>query len=268
VFLVPELENDSSTWIDKRPGRVSSRTVPDASIDLLREALRLERPCDALTALSRLRGRLEELERLLVRNARAEGVSWGALGELLGVSKQAIHKRHAADDAPPAIGVEAVPAVANVAIRADARSVVRLAREEARARGHYPVGTGHLLLGLMRQGGAAAEALVAASLTLDAARGRVDGLVAALPAQAGADDGQPVSRAARRALEQSLHEAIGRSDRHLGPEHLLLALLGEERGVARHVLGTLGIDVSAVEQGLERALAKAGTSDPVPNLAA
>ena len=42
-----------------------------------------------------LRRLADQLETLQVRNARAQGWSWDAIGALLGVSKQAVHKKHA-----------------------------------------------------------------------------------------------------------------------------------------------------------------------------
>jgi hypothetical protein len=41
-----------------------------------------------------LRRLAEQLEALQVRNARAQGWSWEAIGAVLGVSKQAVHKKH------------------------------------------------------------------------------------------------------------------------------------------------------------------------------
>lgn len=45
----------------------------------------------AVTALRRL---LEQLENLHVRNARDEGWSWQEIADVLGVTRQAVHKKH------------------------------------------------------------------------------------------------------------------------------------------------------------------------------
>ena len=45
----------------------------------------------AVAALGRL---LDQLEALHVRNARAKGWSWQEIADALGVSKQAVHKKH------------------------------------------------------------------------------------------------------------------------------------------------------------------------------
>ena len=46
----------------------------------------------AVAALGRL---LEQLEALQVDNAREHGWSWQEIAEVLGVSRQAVHKKHA-----------------------------------------------------------------------------------------------------------------------------------------------------------------------------
>ncbi|WP_327353474.1 Clp protease N-terminal domain-containing protein [Streptomyces sp. NBC_01304] len=57
------------------------------------------------------------------------------------------------------------------------------------------------------------------------------------------------SREAKDTLEKSLRIAVGRKDRFIGDEHLLLALASRP-GVVRDVLGSHGVSVEAVEQVL------------------
>ena len=47
-----------------------------------------------LTAVRSLRLVLESLEELQVRNARERGWPWEEIGRALGVSKQAVHRKH------------------------------------------------------------------------------------------------------------------------------------------------------------------------------
>jgi DNA-directed RNA polymerase specialized sigma24 family protein len=51
-------------------------------------------PAVGLAAVASLRALLESLEELQVRNARELGWSWQQIAEALGVSKQAVHKKH------------------------------------------------------------------------------------------------------------------------------------------------------------------------------
>lgn len=52
-------------------------------------------PRVGLRAVTALRGLLETLEALQVDHARQQGWSWQEIAEALGVSKQAVHKKHA-----------------------------------------------------------------------------------------------------------------------------------------------------------------------------
>ncbi|MCC2333716.1 helix-turn-helix domain-containing protein [Cellulomonas wangsupingiae] len=51
-------------------------------------------PLGALLALSQLRREVERREAVAVRRARAAGVPWAAIATMLGVSKQAVHRRY------------------------------------------------------------------------------------------------------------------------------------------------------------------------------
>ena len=52
-------------------------------------------PAVGLQAVGALRTLLESLEALQVENARDKGWSWEQIASVLGVSKQAVHKKHA-----------------------------------------------------------------------------------------------------------------------------------------------------------------------------
>ena len=52
-------------------------------------------PHTGLRAVAALRRLLEQLEALQVDNARAHGWSWREIAGILGVSRQAVHKKHA-----------------------------------------------------------------------------------------------------------------------------------------------------------------------------
>ncbi len=51
-------------------------------------------PLAALRAIAGIRTELERREAVLVRRARVRGVSWSALAVVLGVSRQAVHRKH------------------------------------------------------------------------------------------------------------------------------------------------------------------------------
>jgi len=51
-------------------------------------------PAMGLRAVAALRRLVEQLEDLQVENARKQGWSWSDIAQVLGVSKQAVHKKH------------------------------------------------------------------------------------------------------------------------------------------------------------------------------
>ena len=61
----------------------------------LAESVDSSDPVVGLRAVVSLRTLVERLESLHVRNARKRGWSWEQIGAALGVSKQAVHRKHA-----------------------------------------------------------------------------------------------------------------------------------------------------------------------------
>jgi hypothetical protein len=62
--------------------------------DVLSEATDQTDPVVGLAAVSSLRRLVEQLEALQVDHARTLGWSWQQIAAALGVSKQAVHKKH------------------------------------------------------------------------------------------------------------------------------------------------------------------------------
>jgi ATP-dependent Clp protease ATP-binding subunit ClpA len=231
----------------------------------MRSAGRASNPEKGLPALAALRHELETLERHHVATAVAQGWSWSRVAEALGVSKQAAHKKHArmARALTTTDPREAVPGNDRVVVTAEARKAVRCGRDEARAVGVNAVGTEHLLLGVLRAGpnSRAARALTAEGVTLDAARGALaptlteEDQAVSITSEDTAEAARAtgVSPLARACLEGSLREAVRRNDRHLGLDHLLLALVSREDGGAARTLERLGTSTAAVRGRLEAA---------------
>ena len=65
----------------------------DSTTDLATEAADVD-PRTGLRAVRALGRLLEHLEETQVRRARALGWSWQEIAEVLGVSRQAVHKKH------------------------------------------------------------------------------------------------------------------------------------------------------------------------------
>jgi len=133
-----------------------------------------------------------------------------------------------------------------------ARRVVVLAQEEARMLSHNNVGTEHILLGLIREGGGvAAQALESLGITEEAARQQVEEIVGR--GQPGPRRGPiPFTPRAKKILQLSLREAIALGHARIGTEHILLGLVREGEGAGARVLDGLGADPTRVRQEVIR----------------
>lgn len=63
-------------------------------VDLVRTAAAADDPRSGLAATAGLRQELERLEAVQVRRARTRGLTWEQIAGSLGVSRQAVHKKH------------------------------------------------------------------------------------------------------------------------------------------------------------------------------
>ncbi len=139
-----------------------------------------------------------------------------------------------------------------------ARRVVVLAQEEARMLSHGYIGTEHLLLGLIHEGGGASgAALESLSITLDDARAQVVSIVPR--GQEPLSGHIPFTPRAKKILELSLREALDLGHSSIGPEHILLGVVREGQGVANQVLATLGANGTWVRAEVMRFLQQGET---------
>ncbi len=129
-----------------------------------------------------------------------------------------------------------------------ARSVLRLAQEEARLLNHSFIGTEHLLLGLIHEGeGVGAKALESLGVDLEATRERVRETITT-PLDSAETGSPPFTPRAKKALEMALREALQLGHSYIGTEHLLLGLCREGEGVAIQVLKSFGVNPAQVRQ--------------------
>ncbi len=166
----------------------------------------------------------------------------------------------------------------------DAREVVVGAQEQARQLRHTEIGAEHLLLAVLDRpdstgarvlrsfgadpGAVSAQvpgrddldeaALAALGIDLAEVRQRVEanfgpGSLDSPSRRRGwlrRDDRYqhiPFTRAAKKALESSLREAIALGHRHIGTEHIVLGLLADPHGVARQMLAATGVSPAQEE---------------------
>jgi ATP-dependent Clp protease ATP-binding subunit ClpC len=129
-----------------------------------------------------------------------------------------------------------------------ARRVVVLAQEEARMLSHDYIGTEHILIALIREGGGvAAQALESLGITEEAARQQVEEITGR--GQQDPPRGHiPFTPPAKKVLQLSMREAIALGHAYIGTEHILLGLIREGQSPGMQVLNGLGVDPDRVRQ--------------------
>jgi ATP-dependent Clp protease ATP-binding subunit ClpC len=123
-----------------------------------------------------------------------------------------------------------------------ARAAMSNAERCAREVPHNYVGTEHVLLGVLEEGGnLALKILESSDIELDDLRAE---LVASLgPATERVEGHIPFTPLAKRALESTAKEALTLGHNYIGCEHLLLGLLGTDDGLASQVLRRMGLEL-------------------------
>jgi len=140
------------------------------------------------------------------------------------------------------------------------RKVLALAREEASGLHYEYVGTEHILLGVIREGGGTASAVI----TNFGVSGReLRSHVIELAKPATETRGRPAhdlpyTSRAKKSLELAMTEARGFNHNYVGTEHLLLGLLHEGKGLAAQALNDLGITLEPAREETLRVLVGAG----------
>ena len=128
-----------------------------------------------------------------------------------------------------------------------AQKVLQLAQEEAIRMKHESIGTEHILLGLIREGGGiAAKALEAIDVSFVTIEEGVNKLVGS-----GTKDVGPIvhyTPRAKKVIELSVDESRKLNHSYIGTEHILLALIREGEGVAARVLSNAGVSLNKARQ--------------------
>ena len=134
-----------------------------------------------------------------------------------------------------------------------ARQAIALAEAEARRHQHSYVGTEHMLLGMLAEGGnLAIKVLVALDVEPDDLRRELTGSLA--PPSPDSGDQSPFTPLARRALEETSKAAFGLGHNYIGCEHLLLGVLATESGLGSQVLRRMGVELKEARRAVVAAL--------------
>lgn len=145
-----------------------------------------------------------------------------------------------------------------------ARNAVIHAQEEARELRHPAVGTEHILLGLLREGeGVGARALLNLGIDLDKVRNEVRNVIGQnTELIEGAAGDLPITPRAKKVFNLAFDEARLQGVNYVGTEHILLALVREEEGIAGQVLISMGVKLEDIR---EQVIMLLGGDSALPN---
>jgi ATP-dependent Clp protease ATP-binding subunit ClpC len=130
-----------------------------------------------------------------------------------------------------------------------ARQTVVRAQEEARDLHHNHIGTEHLLLALVHdQRGMGAQVLESMGATEDRVRDRLGHYMTPGDPEVAPPGHIPFTPRGKKVLELGLREALQLGHDTIGTEHLLLALIRAEDGLAGQTLRDLGVRLNAARQ--------------------
>ncbi|KYG89909.1 ATP-dependent Clp protease ATP-binding subunit [Metasolibacillus sp. FSL H7-0170] len=128
-----------------------------------------------------------------------------------------------------------------------AQKVLQLAQEEAIRLNHDAIGTEHILLGLVREGGGiAAKALEAIGVSPQTIEAGIEELVGKGTEKVGLT--VSYTPRAKKVIELSVDESRKLGHSYIGTEHILLALIREGEGVAARVLANADVSLNKARQ--------------------
>ena len=188
----------------------------------------------------------DQLLGYFVENARAQGHSWIEISQILGVSKQAVHKRFA-------VGPGWLPRMERFTARA--KQCVEACAPAASKLRHPYIGTEHILLALYSAPDSIAEKILQrAGIRYDVAERAVLDIVGEGPEPV--PEKLPFTPRAMRALERTLQCALDWGHNYIGTEHILVALYDgdEDPGLAQRILTDKGLHLDAVKDQVMEAL--------------
>ncbi len=130
-----------------------------------------------------------------------------------------------------------------------ARMAIRYATQEAVRLKHDHVSTGHLLLGLIRQGeGTAIDILKDRSINIDDMRSELESVMEVRNRRQQTSIGKlQLGDKAKEVLKLAEEESATIGHRYLGTEHILLGLILEKEGVAAKILEKYGVDLYQIK---------------------
>lgn len=135
-----------------------------------------------------------------------------------------------------------------------AKQVIKLAKREAQRMNHNYVGTEHILLGLMKLGqGIAVNVLKTMNIEYETILAEVELIIGYGPEIQVYGD-PALTGKAKKVFEYANEEALALNHNYVGTEHLLLALIRMQEGLAVQILENLNINLKEIRKEILKEL--------------
>jgi len=219
----------------------------------------LEHLSDAVLVSEHLGEIADHLIGHFVDQARKAGSSWTEIGGSMGVTKQAAQKRFVAKR--PA----AVPPGGGTWDRLTdrAQQLLLRAQQQAQEARHDAIGSEHLLIAMTHDPESrAAKAIVAQGVSLDTVRDAASQQLG--PARKAIPSHIPFTSQAKKLRDLAIREALRLGHNYVGTEHMLLAMLRDQKTASAKVLARLGVSRDRTESWVVTANDESGSDDRRP----
>jgi len=134
-----------------------------------------------------------------------------------------------------------------------ARKVMATANEQVKHFNHQYIGTEHIFLGLIKEGGTGAAVLKNLGIDTGKMLSEVEQIIKIKGGKDPVAEGKiQQTQNAIRAVEFAIDEARNLNDGYIGTEHILLGLLRASEGIAAQVLANLGVSIEAARMEIEK----------------
>ncbi len=134
-----------------------------------------------------------------------------------------------------------------------ARKVMTIANEQVQQFNHQYIGTEHIFLGLIKEGGTGVVVLKNLGVDIDKMLPEVEQLFKLKGGKDAVAEGKiPQTQNAIKVIEYAIEEARHLNHDYIGTEHILLGLLRVNEGIASQVLANLGVSIEDARMEIEK----------------
>ncbi|WP_312650304.1 ATP-dependent Clp protease ATP-binding subunit [Proteiniclasticum sp.] len=140
-----------------------------------------------------------------------------------------------------------------------AKATLMHAQKESQRLQHGYIGTEHILYGVASVEGAGSNLLHEAGITTESIQGMIEETLGRGNSMFTGTSQLALTPRTKRLLDNSFKEARNLGQNYISPEHMLLAILSEEEGVAFAIIQSHGVDVSKLKNDIIQSFANQGT---------